>query len=149
MPQRADAHIHLFEQPLAATFPARPGVQIDEAACFDSLASENGVAAALIVCYRSSEGNEGNNEYVIGLQSKYEWVRPAAHIEPDDAPGIDAIEKWRDQGVLGLVMYPESDDAVRACPDEIWEWMIANLLGAQRQLEGGSMGRLAGGAEPP
>jgi L-fuconolactonase len=126
MAQRADAHIHLFERPLGGTFPDRAGVRMDEAACFDSLAKENGVAAALIVCYQGCEGNEGNNEYVIGLQSRYDWVRPAAHIEPDDTPEIDTLEKWRDQGVVGLVMYPQSAEAVRACPDEIWEWMIAN-----------------------
>ncbi len=125
MAQRADAHIHLFEKPLGGSFPDRPGVHMDEAACFNSLAKESDVAAALIVCYRRCEGNERNNEYVIGLQSNYDWVRPATHVEPDDAPGIDTLEKWRDQGVVGLVMYPRSADAVRACPDEIWEWMIA------------------------
>ena len=119
MAQRADAHIHLFEHPLGGTFSARPGVHIDEAACFDSLARDNDVAAALIVCYTDCEGNDGNNEYVIGLQSKYDWVRPATYIKPDNPPNADTLETWRDQGVVGLVMYPRSDDAVRACPDSI------------------------------
>ena len=125
MTQRADAHIHLFQTPLGSSFAARPGVEIDEAACFDSLARENDVAAALIICHQGA-GNESNNDYVIGLQSQYDWVRPAAHIEPHAPPGIDELEKWRDQGVLGLVMYPQSPAAVQACPDRIWEWMIAN-----------------------
>ena len=126
MAQRADAHIHLFEQPLGGTFPGRPGVQIDEAVCFDSLAADHGVIAALIVCYTKCEGNEGNNDYVIGLQSQYDWIRPAAHIEPDDPPDTALLERWRDQGVVGLVMYPQSEEAVRACPNSVWEWLTDN-----------------------
>ena len=77
MPRRADAHIHLFEHSLPGSFPTRPGVQIDEAACYDSLAKEHDVAAALIVCF-TGYGNDGNHEYVAGLMPKYDWVRPAA-----------------------------------------------------------------------
>jgi len=126
MGQRADAHIHLFEEPLGGTFPDRPGVEMDEAACFDSLAKESDISAALVVCYNRCQGNGANNEYVVGLQSRYDWVRPATFVEPDETPGIAALERWHDEGVVGLTMYPRSADAVLACPDEIWEWMISN-----------------------
>ncbi len=123
--------------PWEGTFSARPGVHIDEAACFDSLARDNDVAAALIVCYTDCEGNDGNNEYVIGLQSKYDWVRPATYIKPDNPPNADTLETWRDQGVVGLVMYPRSDDAVRAYPDSIWEWLtdIRWVLSVNAKIE--------------
>ena len=85
-------NIHLFEHPLGGTFSARPGVHIDEAACFDSLARDNDVAAALIVCHTDCEGNDGTNEYVIGLQSKYDWVRPATYTKPDNPPNADTLE---------------------------------------------------------
>lgn len=126
MGQRADAHIHLFEEPLGGTFPDRPGVEMDEAACFDSLARESNVAAAFVACYNRCQGNGANNEYVVGLQSRYDWVRPATFVEPDQAPGIAALEQWRDEGVVGLTMYPRSPDTVLACPEEIWAWMISH-----------------------
>ena len=126
MPQRADAHIHLFEHSLQGTFPTRPGVRIDEAACYDSLAGEHDVAAALIVCYRGDR-NEGNNEYVAGLKPKYDWIRPAAYVDPGDPPSLETLAKWQDQGFVGLVMYidPENAAGLQTFPDEIWEWMIA------------------------
>ena len=126
MPQRADAHIHLFEHSLQGTFPTRPGVRIDEAACYDSLAGEHDVAAALIVCYRGDR-NEGNNEYVAGLKPKYDWIRPAAHVDPGDPPPLETLAKWQDQGFVGLVMYvdPGNVTGLQTFPDEIWEWMVA------------------------
>ena len=38
MLERADAHIHLFRQGFQEGFSARPGVHIDELACFELLA---------------------------------------------------------------------------------------------------------------
>ena len=126
MPRRADAHIHLFENSLPGSFPARPGVRIDEAACYDSLAQEHDVAAALIVCHTGA-GNEGNNEFVAGLKPKYDWIRPAAYVDPRQPPSLETLGKWRDQGFVGLVMYvdPENAAGLETFPDEIWEWMIA------------------------
>ena len=126
MPRRADAHIHLFEHSLPGSFPTRPGVQIDEAACYDSLAKEHDVAAALIICF-TGYGNDGNNEYVAGLRRQYDWVRPAAFVDPGDPPSPATLDKWLEQGVAGLVMYidPENAGRLRTFPDEVWEWMTA------------------------
>ena len=49
MPDRADAHIHLFENGFWASFASRPGVTIDEVACYESLMANHDVKAALIV----------------------------------------------------------------------------------------------------
>ena len=128
MPQRADAHIHLFERSLGGTLPGRSGVQIDEAACYDALATDNDVAAALIVCFAAAEGNERNNEFVAGLKPRYDWIQPAAYADPQAPPAIATLEQWRDSGFVGLVMYigAENAAAVKAVPDEIWDWVIAN-----------------------
>jgi len=124
MPHRADAHIHLFENAYPGTFSARPGVQIDEAACYNSLADDVNIEAALVICVQSGEGTENNNEYVADLKSKYDWIFPAAFVDPDTPPSLDTLERWRDKGFVGLVMYPENGKSVSDFPNEIWDWMI-------------------------
>ncbi len=60
MMQRADAHIHLFENGFENFFPNRPGVRIDEPLCYDSLAKEHDVVAALVVGYEGEPCYRGN-----------------------------------------------------------------------------------------
>lgn len=126
MAQRADAHIHLFEKSLSGTLPDRFGVQVDEAACYDSLAREHDVEAALVVCFQASEGNEANNAYVLRRKQEYNWIHPAVFVDPASPPETGALAAWRDRGAAGLTMYigPDNADAVRRFPDEIWEWMV-------------------------
>jgi len=127
MAPHADAHIHLFEHSLSGSFPARPGVCMDEAACYDSLAAENDVAAALVVCYAAGERYAGNNEYVAGLVPRYQWIRPAAFVDVGAPPSLDTLETWRDQGFIGVTMYPGAAlDDLHRFPDEVWDWMVAN-----------------------
>ncbi len=127
MADHADAHIHLFEHSLESSFPNRPGVAIDEAACYDSIAAELDVKAALIVCYAVGERYAGNNDYVARLIPQYDWIRPAAYVEVDTPPSLAVLENWRDQGFIGLTMYPGAQlEKLGQFPDEIWEWMIAH-----------------------
>lgn len=114
MTNRADAHIHLFEHSLQGSFPARPGVEMDEAACYDSLAAEHDVSAALVVCYAPGGVHAGNNEYVAGLMGRYDWIRPAAYVAPGTPPSLAALEDWRDQGFVGLTSTPARTPA-RTC----------------------------------
>lgn len=125
MTDRADAHIHLFEHSLSGVFPSRSGDQINEAALYDSLAEEHGVAAALVVCYAPGGLYAGNNEFVGGLLKSYPWARPAAFVDPATPPSLDTLEGWRKQGFIGLTMYisPDNADDLRRFPDEIWNWM--------------------------
>ena len=64
MVDRADAHIHLFRHGFQDKFTARPGVHIDELACFASLAKEHHVTAALVVCYAAEAYCRDNNEFL-------------------------------------------------------------------------------------
>ncbi|MFH1567509.1 MAG: amidohydrolase family protein, partial [Gemmatimonadota bacterium] len=127
MAHHADAHIHLFEHNLQGTFADRPGVHMDEAACYDSLAADHDVAAALVVCYAAGERYAGNNEYVAGLIPRYGWIRPAAYVDVTAPPGPEALARWRDQGFVGLTMYPGAAAArLHEFPDEVWEWLTAH-----------------------
>ena len=45
MAHRADSHIHLIENGFDGFFTGRPGVNVDEVKCYDSLAREHDVVA--------------------------------------------------------------------------------------------------------
>lgn len=126
MTHRADAHIHLFEHSLPGTLPSRPGVHMDEAACYDSLAGEHDVVAALVVCYAAGDRCAGNNDFVAGLLGRYPWIRPAAYVDPANPPSRATLERWAGQGFVGLTMYIGPDNAadLRRFPDDIWDWMV-------------------------
>ena len=44
MSEKLDAHIHLFEKGFGGSFTSRPGVEISEPECFESLMADYGVA---------------------------------------------------------------------------------------------------------
>ena len=82
MPDRADAHIHFFEGGIQGSFAGRPGVQIDEAACYGSLAQDHGVKAALIVGYAGADWCAQNNAFLARITPDLDWARPTAYVEP-------------------------------------------------------------------
>ena len=127
MAERADAHIHLFEGSFQGGFAHRPGVNIDEAACYASLATEHDVAAALIVGYAGQPCYANNAEFLARMAAEHTWVRPAAYFEPQTAPDITKLEGLRQQGFVGLSFYifdQEKIDALHALSDEFWSWLV-------------------------
>ena len=124
----ADAHIHLFERSFQSFFTGRPGVEIDEAACYDSIARDHNVAAALVIGYEDEASYRGNTEYIALQRPHYNWIYPAAYIEPEAPPSLQKLEQWKNQGFVGLAIYirPERIKAIQVFPDEIWSWMIQN-----------------------
>ena len=80
MTKRADAHIHLFADGYrGGSFASRPGVTIDEAVCYDSLAREHDVAAALVVGYGAEDWCTDNNSYVAEQGPNFDWVPDQDH----------------------------------------------------------------------
>ena len=100
MAERADAHIHLFEQAFRASFASRPGVQLNEAACYESLMADHDVIAALIVAYTGDACYAGNNEYLARIKPQHDWMHPVACVEPTDPPTIAQLQQWRNQGFM-------------------------------------------------
>ena len=128
MPDRADAHIHLFEGGFRGSFTARPGVTIDERALYASLAKDHGVKAALVVGYEGHDWAKGNNAYIGKLAAEHEWVRPVAFFDPAKPPTLDALEELRRDRFVGLSFYVFEDagvKAVQAVDDHVWAWLDA------------------------
>ncbi len=126
MPDRADAHIHLFEGGYGGSFAARPGVRIDEAACYASLAADHGVTAALIVGYTDAPWARTNTEYLARMVQEHAWVRPLAYVDPAQPPTVENLERLRSQGFCGISLYisgEERVDALLRIPGEVWDWL--------------------------
>jgi len=126
MADRADAHIHLFEHGFHGSFTDRPGVQIDEIACYESLATDHDVKAALVVGYAGDSWCATNNDFLARTVLEHKWVRPTAYMEPDNPPNINELAKLKAQGFVGVSFYvfgEEKTNALRAIPDNVWAWL--------------------------
>lgn len=139
----ADAHIHLFEGSYGDSFTARPGVTIDEAQLYESLIKEAGVQATLIVAYEGQDWCASNNEYLASIKDQYAWMNPVAFVHNDRGFDIEQLETWRDQGFIGLSLYPLTEEDCRVLertPDECWQWLVEKrwLLSVNSRGEGWS-----------
>ncbi|MDA0745799.1 MAG: amidohydrolase family protein [bacterium] len=126
MGARADAHIHLFEGGYQGGFVARPGVEMDEAACYASLAKDHGVEAVLVVGYSGAPWCADNGDYLARMAAEYDWVRPVRSADAEQPPTVAELEVFREQGFVGLSFYvfgEEATAALRAVPDDLWAWM--------------------------
>jgi L-fuconolactonase len=127
MADRADAHIHLFETSFrSGSFTGRPGVNIDEVACYESLMKSYGVKAALVVGWAGAPWSSGNNAFLARVVGDHPWVRPVAYLEPADGLTVENLEERRQQGFVGLSIYLSGKEKVRALqklPDDAWRWL--------------------------
>ncbi len=130
MTPRADAHIHLFKGGYkGGSFASRPGVKLDEAACYASLAQDHNVSAALIVGYAGAPWCARNTQYLTQVATEYDWVRPAASVNPAKPPTVKTLEEWRSAGFVGITLYisgPEAVEALQSIPDEVWQWLVTH-----------------------
>ena len=128
MPERADAHIHLFAGGYQSdSFVHGHGCTMDEAVSYDTLAKAHDIAAALVVGYEGVDWCGDNNAHIAAMASKSPWVYPAAFVDPARPPSIEQLEAWRVEGFVGLVLYlfePAQCKAVQALDDGVWSWLV-------------------------
>ncbi|MAE64378.1 MAG: hypothetical protein CMJ18_08900 [Phycisphaeraceae bacterium] len=126
MTERADAHIHLFDNAYQGSFCGRPGVAIDEAKLFESLAGEHGVTAALVVAFADLPWCAQNNTYLAGL-THVPWIQATAYHNPDCAPSPAELDALRGKGFVGLSMYITDEQRVeqlQQVSDDTWSWLV-------------------------
>ncbi len=125
MPELADAHIHLFERGYASSFTARPGVTVDEPACFDSLVQEHELQAALVVGYQDKDSRR-NNEFLAAINGRHDWLFPVAHHDFTQAMSVEGLAAWHSQKFCGVSLYvfgAENTADLAAIPIECWDWL--------------------------
>lgn len=127
MPDRADAHIHLFQGGYqGGSLAHRPGVTFDEPRLYASLARDHRVAVALVVCYEGQAWAAGNNAHVADLAAQHPWIRPVAFVQPASPPAVAQLQRWQAAGFVGISLYilnPPEADAARRIPDPVWAWI--------------------------
>jgi L-fuconolactonase len=127
MSERADAHIHLFEKGFAGSFAGRPGVRLDEPACYASLASDYGVSQALVIGYEGAPWCVGNNDWLAQRVREYKWIRPLAYVDPRHPPSLLELERRQAQGFVGISLYvfdAEVQEALTRLPEAFWSWLV-------------------------
>ena len=114
MTRRADAHIHLFADGYQGkSFASRPGVSIDEAACYDCLTREHDVAAALVVGCGGEDWCAGNNACLAEQPPWYGWAEPVAYVAIDSALTVQELDNLHEQGFVGVSLFVFGNDAGR------------------------------------
>ena len=126
MTTRADAHIHLFADGYQnPSFASRPGVSIDEAACYESLSRDHDVAAALVIGFAGEDWCADNNSHLADQVKVHDWIHPLAHVAVDAVPGVEQLENLQRDGFVGISLYLYDGDAARIADwsDESWGWL--------------------------
>jgi predicted TIM-barrel fold metal-dependent hydrolase len=129
MNRRADAHIHLFEGGFQGSFTSRPGVHVDEPACYESFMADHDITAALVVGFALQDWCATNNAYLARQVVQRPWVYPTAFVNPADPPSVASLELWKSQGFVGITNYTFADadpPALAAVNDDVWRFCAAN-----------------------
>src|SRR5688500_367174 len=121
MPDRADAHIHLFDGGYRGSLAGRPGVMIDDPRLYDSFAREHHVRAALVVGYEAEPWAAGNNDYIAALVQKYEWVKPLAYVDPSRPPDPVYLRRSRFGGASFYIFDDMAVNRLLAIPSGFWK----------------------------
>ncbi len=98
---------------------------MDEAACYDSLAREHHVAAALVVGYGAEDWCAGNNAYLARQAQHFDWIHALAYMAVDSAGTVQDLEALQEQGFVGVSMYVFGDAVQRLAqiPANFWRWL--------------------------
>ena len=129
MVDRADSHIHLFEGGYRESFTKRSGVQIDEVACYQSLADSHNIRKVLVVTYAAHPWCANNNEFVARAAQSNPLFQPLVYVEPTESLTVETLEMFKARGFVGLSFYikpkiSQSIEMVPRIPDEVWSWLV-------------------------
>ena len=129
-----DAHMHVFEGGFQdGSFSSRPGVRLDEAACYTSLAREFRVESALVIGYEAAPWCAGNNAFIAGLSASHPWMNPLAFIA-DGVVSQESLGEMRNQGFKGISLYITGEESRRGLERiadavwsllESWGWLVS------------------------
>lgn len=122
--------MHLFPKGYRGpSFSSRPGVKLDEAACYMSLAKEHHVRCALVVGYAAEPWCADNNRFLARMVVRHPWVRPTAFVPLDDLPTVARLERFRRERFVGISLYvfgKAACAAVGSIRDDVWSWIEAH-----------------------
>ncbi len=81
---KADAHIHLFEGGYQrGSLISRPGVEVDELLCYQSLMKDHHIETALVVGFEGDPYCRQNNNFHAKLIPDHPWMYALAYCHLD------------------------------------------------------------------
>lgn len=127
MPTRLDAHAHFFDPGFVGALPEDCRRRSpDEITLYIALAQQHDVAQVLAVGYEGDAWAAGNNDYLARVTAQHEWVRPLAFVTDIPNLAVAQLEKWQQQGFVGLSLYLFSDAdaaAIQKIAPATWQWL--------------------------
>ena len=94
---KADAHIHLFEGGYqGGSLTSRPGVEVDELLCYQSLMKDHHIETALVVGFEGDPFCRQNNNFLAELIPYHPWMYALAYCHLDhQTDQISQLENWK------------------------------------------------------
>ena len=97
---KADAHIHLFEGGYqGGSLTSRPGVEVDELLCYQSLMKDHHIEAALVVGFEGDAFCRQNNDFLAELIPYHPWIYASAYCHLDHQPDYTTVGKLENEGL--------------------------------------------------
>jgi predicted TIM-barrel fold metal-dependent hydrolase len=121
MPERLDAHIHLFRHGFLDRRP-HPS-EVDQ---YASLARQHRIGSALVVGYEGEPWAAGNNIYLARMARRHSWIRPVAYVSQAHEVTLHQLERLANRGFVGISLYLFGRDDLRslaATPGSLWAWI--------------------------
>lgn len=118
---RFDAHIHLFEHGYSGTRDA--GAELAE---YEQARTVYRIARALVVGYEGDPQFAGNNDYILRLAAKRDWIVPLYYLDAQRATAAE-VHDAVDRGAQGFSLYLGSAAELAASiPSEVWTALAAH-----------------------
>jgi predicted TIM-barrel fold metal-dependent hydrolase len=121
MPERLDAHIHLFRH---GYLNGRPHpTELDQ---YAELAKRHSISAALVVGYEGEPWAAGNNVYLARMTRRHSWIRATAYVSRANELTTHKLERLGERGFVGISLYlfgPDALTGLDATADSVWEWI--------------------------
>ena len=128
MPDRADAHAHLFKPGFIDALGERcRRIQPDEVTLYEALAKQHDVKQLLAVGFEGAQAYHGNNDYLASIAATRPWLRPTAYFHEPRELTHKSLEMRAHQGFVGVSLYLFSDeltDQLHQVDARIWSWLI-------------------------
>ena len=103
---KADAHIHLFEGGYqGGSLTSRPGVEVDELLCYQSLMKDHHIEAALVVSFEGDAFCRQNNDFLAELIPYHPWMYALAYCHLDHQPDLISQLEIENDAVHKVTMF--------------------------------------------
>jgi L-fuconolactonase len=127
MPDRADAHAHLFRSGYVGELPETcRRAEPSELTLYEAMREKHSIRSLLAIGYEGAPFAAGNSQYISQLAATRPWIRPTAYVHDRARLDLNALQRWSENRFVGLSFYllNEADAAsLKSVPSDVWAWL--------------------------